>query len=95
MGWLFVSFSRKPRWPATSRSAGRCRGTLSISARSSGILTNGKSTPEGKGLIGMLRYYGFDAIEHKHKDAMRDRIMHGWPFTPKNKTQFCNTAPAM
>ena len=34
-------------------------------------LTNGRSTPEGKGLIGLLRYYGLDAIDAKRKDAMR------------------------
>ena len=38
-------------------------------------LTNGLSTPEGKGLLGALRYYGLDAIGTKQKDAMRDRIM--------------------
>lgn len=50
-------------------------------------LTNGRSTPEGKGLIGMQRYYGFNAIDSKHKDAMRDRIMRGWPFTPEEQAQ--------
>lgn len=50
-------------------------------------LTNGKATPEGKGLIGMQRYYGFDAISSKRKDAMRDRIMRGWPFTPAEQEQ--------
>jgi Phage Terminase len=44
-------------------------------------LTNGLPTPEGKGLLGALRYYGFSNIDQKHKDAMRDRIMRGWPFT--------------
>jgi DNA polymerase-1 len=46
-------------------------------------LTNGRSTPEGKGLIGLLRYYGLDAIDAKRKDAIRQRIMQGWPFTPE------------
>ena len=50
-------------------------------------LTNGRATPEGKGLIGMLRYYGLDSIDTKHKDAMRDRIMQGWPFTPAEYEQ--------
>ena len=48
-------------------------------------LTNGLSTPDGKGLIGMRRYFGLDAIDTKRKDAMRDRIMRGWPFTPEEK----------
>ena len=50
-------------------------------------LTNGRITPEGKGLIGALRYYGFDTIGAKQKDAMRDRIMRGWPFTPEEREQ--------
>ena len=50
-------------------------------------LTNGRSTPEGKGLIGLLRYYGLDAIDAKRKDAMRERIMQGWPFTPEEREQ--------
>jgi DNA polymerase-1 len=29
-------------------------------------LTNGKSTPEGKGLVGMLRYYDLNTIDAKH-----------------------------
>ena len=45
-------------------------------------LTNGRLTPEGKGLLGALRYYGFSNTDQKHKDAMRDRILRGWPFTP-------------
>jgi DNA polymerase family A len=48
-------------------------------------LTNGKAVPEGKGLIGMQRYYGFDAISSKRKDAMRDRILQGWPFTAEER----------
>jgi DNA polymerase I len=48
-------------------------------------LTNGRSTPEGKGLLGALRYYGFSNTDQKQKDAMRDRIMRGWPFTPEEQ----------
>jgi len=48
-------------------------------------LTNGLSTPEGKGLIGALRYYGLEAIGTKQKDAVRTRIMEGWPFTPEER----------
>jgi DNA polymerase I len=50
-------------------------------------LTNGKATPEGKGLIGMQRYYGLDALSSKRKDAMRDRILRGWPFTDEERAQ--------
>jgi DNA polymerase-1 len=50
-------------------------------------LTNGLVVPEGKGLLGALRYYGLDAIGTKQKDAMRDRIARGWPFTPEEQRQ--------
>jgi DNA polymerase-1 len=48
-------------------------------------LVNGLWTPEGKGLLGALRYYGLDAMSAKQKDATRARIMHGWPFTPEER----------
>ena len=48
-------------------------------------LTNGLPTPECKGLLGALRYYGFGNTDQKHKDAMRDRIIRGWPFTPEEQ----------
>jgi DNA polymerase-1 len=50
-------------------------------------LTNGRSTPEGKGLLGALRYYGLDTISAKHKDAMQKRVMRGGPFTPEERQQ--------
>jgi DNA polymerase I len=48
-------------------------------------ITNGRTTPAGKGLLGALRYYGVDTISAQHKDAMRDRIIQGWPFTPEER----------
>jgi hypothetical protein len=50
-------------------------------------LTSGRSTPEGKGLLGALRYYGFSNTDQKLKDAMRDRIMCGWPFTSEERAK--------
>jgi DNA polymerase-1 len=50
-------------------------------------ITNGRQTPEGKGLIGALRYFHLDAIGSKQKDAMHKRIMQGWPFTPEEEKQ--------
>jgi hypothetical protein len=44
-------------------------------------ITNGRDAPEGRGLIGALRWYHIDAIDAKRKDALRGRIMKGWPFT--------------
>ena len=57
-------------------------------------LVNGRHSPEGKGLIGALRYYGFPSIGQKQKDAMRDRILRGWPFSPEEQKQiiaYCAT----
>jgi DNA polymerase I len=50
-------------------------------------ITNGRTTPEGKGLLGALRYYGLDAIGTKQKDAMQTRVMRGWPFTQEERAQ--------
>jgi DNA polymerase family A len=50
-------------------------------------LTNGRYTPEGKGLLGALRYFGLDTISTKHKDGMQKRVMRGWPFTPEEREQ--------
>jgi DNA polymerase I len=57
-------------------------------------LTNGLSTPEGKGLLGALRYYGLDTIGTKLKDDMRARIIQGWPFTPEEQRrilEYCSS----
>jgi DNA polymerase I len=45
----------------------------------------GRSVPQGRGLLGALVYYGLDSISAKQKDAMRDRIMKGRPFTPEEQ----------
>jgi hypothetical protein len=48
-------------------------------------LTSGRFTPDGKGLLGALRWYGLDAIATKQKDAMQKCIMAGWPFAPEER----------
>jgi DNA polymerase I len=53
-------------------------------------LVNGRLTPEGKGLLGALRYFGFSNTDQKLKDAMRDRIIRGWPFTAEERQQILN-----
>jgi DNA polymerase I len=53
-------------------------------------LTNGRLTPEGKGLLGALRYFGFSNTDQKLKDAMRDRIIQGWPFTAEEQQKILN-----
>ena len=49
---------------------------------------NGKGIPrKNQGLIGALQYFGLSSIAPKHKDAMRDRIMKGRPFTAEEQQQ--------
>jgi len=49
---------------------------------------NGKGIPrKNQGLIGALQYFGLDTIAPKRKDAMRERIMKGWPFTAEEREQ--------
>ncbi|MET4483146.1 DNA polymerase [Bradyrhizobium sp. F1.13.3] len=43
---------------------------------------NGRVPPaEGKGMIGALRHFRLDAVSGKYKDAMRDRILKGRPYS--------------
>jgi hypothetical protein len=43
---------------------------------------NGKGiSRKNQGLIGALQYFGLSSVAPKRKDAMRARIMQGWPFT--------------
>jgi DNA polymerase I len=86
-GVLFVSFVANAEcachlalgWPLPARVL-----DLSPAFRN---LTNGRHTPEGKGLLGALRYFNLDAIGTKQKDAMQKRIMQGWPFSPEEQQQ--------
>jgi hypothetical protein len=49
---------------------------------------NGKRIPrKNQGLIGALQYFGLSSIPPKRKDAMRDRITKGWPFTAEEREQ--------
>jgi DNA polymerase family A len=50
-------------------------------------ITNGCIVPSGKGLLGALAYYGFDDRDAKLKDAIRKRIIEGWPFTDEEREQ--------
>jgi len=52
---------------------------------------NGKGIPrKNQGLIGALQYFGLDSIAPKRKDAMRERIMKGPPFTAEEREQILN-----
>src|SRR5262245_56665722 len=54
-------------------------------------LVNGKGIPrKNQGLIGALQYFGLSSIAPKRKDAMRDRILKGWPFTVEEREQILN-----
>jgi DNA polymerase I len=47
---------------------------------------NGKGIPrKNQGLIGALQYFGLSTITPKQKDALRERIMKGWPFSSEEK----------
>jgi len=49
---------------------------------------NGKGIPrKNQSLLGALQYFGLDSIAPKRKDAMRDRILKGWPFTAEEREQ--------
>jgi DNA polymerase I len=50
-------------------------------------LTSGRYTPEGKGLLGALSYYGLNNITTKQKEAMQRRIMAGRPFSAEEQQQ--------
>ena len=49
--------------------------------------TNGRLTPEGKGLLGALAYFDIPSISSKQKDGLRRRIMKGWPFTAEEREE--------
>lgn len=44
-------------------------------------LTSGLQTPCGAGLLGAMSYFGLDAIDAAEKDAMRQLVMRGGPWT--------------
>jgi DNA polymerase I len=49
---------------------------------------NGKGiSRKNQGLIGALQYFGLSNIAPKRKNAMRERIMKGWPFTVEEREQ--------
>lgn len=50
-------------------------------------LTNGIFLPEGKSLLGALKYFGLDAVSAEHKDDMRDLALRGGPYSDIEKTE--------
>jgi hypothetical protein len=49
------------------------------------MMSNGMKLPAGHSLIGFCRWLGLDAGDAAVKDAIRSRIIKGWPFTPEEK----------
>lgn len=50
-------------------------------------LRNGLSVPAGFGLIGALTYFGLPHMSEAHKDASRDLVMRGGPWTADEQAQ--------
>ena len=66
--------SPTPNVPVTWRSAGRCRRNVLDLSPVFRNLTNGRLTPEGKGLLGALRYFGFE--QYRPETEGRDARAH-------------------
>jgi len=102
-GVLFVSFVASAEcschlalgWPPPAR-------VLDLSPEFRNV-TSGVDLPDDpadkkgkgrKGLIGALRFYGIETVGAKFKDAMRQRILQGWPFTAEEQDeilQYCES----
>ena len=57
-------------------------------------LTNGTTPPNGAGLLGALLYFGLPSMAAKHKDAMRDLVLRGGPWTAQEQRDildYCET----
>jgi DNA polymerase-1 len=48
-------------------------------------IVNGRTVAAGRGLLGALAYYGLPSIGAKQKEAVRDLIQRGFPFTPAER----------
>jgi DNA polymerase I len=57
-------------------------------------LTNGLETPHGNGLLGALLYFGLSSILGEQKEAMRELILTGGPWSPADElaiVDYCET----
>ena len=57
-------------------------------------MTNGKSVPCGRGLLGAMTYFGLSGIAAAEKDEMRNLAMRGGPWTEQEKAallDYCET----
>jgi hypothetical protein len=53
-------------------------------------LTNGRTVPHGRGLLGALAYFGLDALDATEKEEMRELAMRGGPFTDAESAALLN-----
>jgi len=53
-------------------------------------MTNGKTLPCGKGLIGALVWFGLSSIDAAEKDSMRDLVLRGGPWSYEEKEAILN-----
>lgn len=53
-------------------------------------LTNGRTLPCGAGLLGALTYYGLDSLDASTKDAMRDIVIRGGPWSLTEREDILN-----
>jgi hypothetical protein len=56
------------------------------------LASNGLKLPAGQSLIGFARWQGIEAGDSAVKDAIRARIIQGWPFTPEEKDRILKYA---
>jgi DNA polymerase I len=56
------------------------------------LASNGLKMPAGQSLLGFCRWLGIEAGDAAIKDAVRARIMRGWPFTPEEKAMIIKYA---
>lgn len=56
------------------------------------LASNGLKLPAGQSLLGFCRWLGIEAGDAAVKDAIRSRIIKGWPFTPDEKAMILKYA---
>jgi hypothetical protein len=66
------------------------RHVLDLSAEFKCHVNGGGIPRKNQGLIGALQYFGLSSIAPKRKDAMRDRIAIGWPFSLQEREAILN-----
>ena len=76
-----------PNGAATSLWGGRSHGEFWTCTRSFSCLTSGLHRPCGRGSLGALSYFGLDGIEAAEKDAMRELVLWGGPWSEAERAE--------